>query len=145
MFTRKISCYIECFYAHLESEFHLVIFSNFALYYWEFFCQIVLGIKLGMKPEEATSRVKTLSDVEGLCLSFAISHKSSDPILAVKVIFVQSHPILVSLKTIILEISLECWNETFYCNRYGFIWTVNMLRPYLAISALTNKRTFHLA
>ncbi|KAK4257872.1 hypothetical protein QN277_007403 [Acacia crassicarpa] len=45
---------------------------------------IVLGIKLGMKPEEAISRVKTLSDVEGLCLSFANSHKSSDPILAVK-------------------------------------------------------------
>ncbi|XP_028753602.1 galactokinase isoform X2 [Neltuma alba] len=45
---------------------------------------IVLGIKLGMKPEEAISRVKTLSDVEGLCLSFANSHKSSDPVLAVK-------------------------------------------------------------
>ncbi|XP_061369261.1 galactokinase-like isoform X2 [Gastrolobium bilobum] len=45
---------------------------------------IVLGIKLGMKPQEAISKVNTLSDVEGLCLSFASSHKSSDPILAVK-------------------------------------------------------------
>ncbi|XP_054821926.1 galactokinase-like isoform X2 [Prosopis cineraria] len=45
---------------------------------------IVLGVKLGMKPEEAISRAKTLSDVEGLCLSFASSHKSSDPVFAVK-------------------------------------------------------------
>ncbi|XP_027350681.1 galactokinase-like [Abrus precatorius] len=45
---------------------------------------IVLGIKLGMKPQEASFKVKTLSDVEGLCSSFASSHKSSDPVLAVK-------------------------------------------------------------
>lgn len=45
---------------------------------------IVLGIKLGMKPQEAISKVKTLSDVEGLCVSFANSHGSSDPVLAVK-------------------------------------------------------------
>uniref|UniRef100_A0A5B7AA30 Putative galactokinase 1 n=1 Tax=Davidia involucrata TaxID=16924 RepID=A0A5B7AA30_DAVIN len=45
---------------------------------------IVLGIKLGMKPQEAISNVKTLSDVEGLCVTFASSHGSSDPILAVK-------------------------------------------------------------
>ncbi|KAF7806805.1 galactokinase [Senna tora] len=45
---------------------------------------IVLAIKLGMKPAEAISRVKTLSDVEGLCVSFASSHKSSDPVLAIK-------------------------------------------------------------
>ncbi|KAM7267162.1 hypothetical protein ACFE04_009328 [Oxalis oulophora] len=32
---------------------------------------IVLGIKLGIKPQEAISTVKTLSDVEGLCVSFA--------------------------------------------------------------------------
>lgn len=47
--------------------------------------QIVLGIKLGMKPKEAVSNVKTLSDVEGLCVSFARDHGSSDPVLAVKV------------------------------------------------------------
>ncbi|XP_028112564.1 galactokinase-like isoform X2 [Camellia sinensis] len=46
--------------------------------------QIVLGIKLGMKPQEAISKVKTLSDVEGLCVSFASSCGSSDPVVAVK-------------------------------------------------------------
>ncbi|KAI4335005.1 hypothetical protein L6164_013694 [Bauhinia variegata] len=45
---------------------------------------IVLGIKLGMKPQEAIEKVITLSDVEGLCVSFAGSHNSSDPVLAVK-------------------------------------------------------------
>ncbi|KVH90195.1 galactokinase-like [Cynara cardunculus var. scolymus] len=45
---------------------------------------IVLGIKLGMKPQEAISKLKTLSDVEGLCTSFAGTHGSSDPLLAVK-------------------------------------------------------------
>ncbi|XP_041001981.1 galactokinase-like [Juglans microcarpa x Juglans regia] len=45
---------------------------------------IVLGIKLGMKPEEAVSNVKTLSDVEGLCIKFASSRGSSDPVLTVK-------------------------------------------------------------
>ncbi|XP_043711806.1 galactokinase-like [Telopea speciosissima] len=45
---------------------------------------IVLGIKLGMKPLEAISKVKTLSDVEGLCVSFAGTHGSSDAVLAVK-------------------------------------------------------------
>ncbi|KAF3456380.1 hypothetical protein FNV43_RR01030 [Rhamnella rubrinervis] len=45
---------------------------------------VVLGIKLGMKPQEAISKVKTLSDVEGLCVSFASSRGSSDPVLAVK-------------------------------------------------------------
>uniref|UniRef100_A0A2N9IPB5 Galactokinase N-terminal domain-containing protein n=1 Tax=Fagus sylvatica TaxID=28930 RepID=A0A2N9IPB5_FAGSY len=47
---------------------------------------IVLGIKLGMKPQEAISNVKTLSDVEGLCISFASSRDSAvlDPVLAVK-------------------------------------------------------------
>lgn len=45
---------------------------------------IVLGIKLGMRPKDAVSIVKTLSDVEGLCLSFADTHKSNDPVLAVK-------------------------------------------------------------
>ncbi|XP_031265863.1 galactokinase-like [Pistacia vera] len=45
---------------------------------------IVLGIKLGMKPTEAVSKVKTLSDVEGLCVAYAGKHGSSDPVLAVK-------------------------------------------------------------
>ncbi|XP_051129457.1 galactokinase-like [Andrographis paniculata] len=45
---------------------------------------IVLGIKLGMNPEEAVSKVKTLSDVEGLCVAFSGTNGSSDPILAVK-------------------------------------------------------------
>ncbi|KAF9674295.1 hypothetical protein SADUNF_Sadunf10G0112600 [Salix dunnii] len=45
---------------------------------------IVLGIKLGMKQQDAVSNVQTLSDVEGLCVSFANSRGSSDPIIAVK-------------------------------------------------------------
>ncbi|KAL4296151.1 hypothetical protein GQ457_12G005300 [Hibiscus cannabinus] len=45
---------------------------------------IVLGIKLGMKPQEAISKVKTLSDVEGLCVQFAGGRGSNDPGLAVK-------------------------------------------------------------
>ncbi|XAR48796.1 Galactokinase [Bertholletia excelsa] len=45
---------------------------------------IVLAIKLGMKPEEAISKIKTLSDVEGLCIAFAGKCGSSDPVLAVK-------------------------------------------------------------
>ena len=48
--------------------------------------QIVLGIKLGMKPQEAISKVKTLSDVEGLCVAFAGKNGSDDPFLAVKVL-----------------------------------------------------------
>lgn len=47
--------------------------------------QIVLAVKLGMKPDEAIGKVNTLSDVEGLCVSFAGTHGSSDPVLAVKV------------------------------------------------------------
>ncbi|CAA6663659.1 unnamed protein product [Spirodela intermedia] len=45
---------------------------------------IVLGIKLGMKTKEAISKVKTLSDVEGLCVSYAGEHGHSDPLFAVK-------------------------------------------------------------
>ncbi|XP_068659747.1 galactokinase-like [Aristolochia californica] len=45
---------------------------------------IVLGIKLGMKPKEAVSKVKTLSDVEGMCITFSHGRGSSDPVLAVK-------------------------------------------------------------
>lgn len=49
------------------------------------FFQIVLAIKLGMSANDAISKVKTLSDVEGLCASFAGDHGSSDPGFAVKV------------------------------------------------------------
>ncbi|KAK1278281.1 Galactokinase [Acorus gramineus] len=45
---------------------------------------ILLAIKLGMEPKEAVSKVKTLSDVEDLCVAFAGDHGSSDPVLAVK-------------------------------------------------------------
>ncbi|THU73531.1 hypothetical protein C4D60_Mb04t23850 [Musa balbisiana] len=45
---------------------------------------IVLAIKLGMSSNDAVSKVKTLSDVEGLCVSFAKNHRSSDPVLAIK-------------------------------------------------------------
>lgn len=38
-----------------------------------------------MDQREAISKVKTLSDVEELCVSFASCRGSSDPILAVKV------------------------------------------------------------
>ena len=46
--------------------------------------QIVLAIKLGMDANKAVS-VTTLSDVEGLCVSFAGKDGSSDPGVAVKV------------------------------------------------------------
>lgn len=45
---------------------------------------IVLAIKLGLKPVEAIAKIRTLSDVEGLCLTFAGTHGSSDPVIAVK-------------------------------------------------------------
>ncbi|KAL8120326.1 galactokinase-like [Apium graveolens] len=44
---------------------------------------IVLAIKLGKKPQEAISEMKTLSDVEGLCVAFADSRGSTDPGLAI--------------------------------------------------------------
>lgn len=59
--------------------------------------QIVLGIKLGMKPREAIVNIKTISDVEGLCLSFASIHKSSDPVLAIKVTLPCIIPLLLYL------------------------------------------------
>ncbi|KAF3784977.1 Galactokinase [Nymphaea thermarum] len=45
---------------------------------------VVLGIKLGMVPKEAITKVKTLSDVEGLCVSFAKERGSSDLLLSIK-------------------------------------------------------------
>lgn len=73
------------FPVHMNKFIHYVnipITSGF----WELL-QIVLAIKLGMEQKEAISKVKTLSDVEGLCVSFASSRGSSDPALAVKVFF----------------------------------------------------------
>ncbi|KAL8162217.1 hypothetical protein V2J09_013706 [Rumex salicifolius] len=46
--------------------------------------RIVLAIKIGMNPKDAVSKVKTLSDVEDLCLTFASSRGSSDPVDVVK-------------------------------------------------------------
>ncbi|KAK3148860.1 hypothetical protein QOZ80_3AG0209650 [Eleusine coracana subsp. coracana] len=45
---------------------------------------IVLAIKLGMDTKKAVDSVTTLSDVEGLCVSFAGNEGSSDPTVAVK-------------------------------------------------------------
>ena len=45
----------------------------------------MLAIKLGMDAKEAIIKVKTLSDVEGLCVSFASTRGSDDPVVAVKV------------------------------------------------------------
>eukprot|EP00252_Welwitschia_mirabilis_P002241 TRINITY_DN1214_c0_g1_i1.p1 TRINITY_DN1214_c0_g1~~TRINITY_DN1214_c0_g1_i1.p1 ORF type:complete len:503 (-),score=99.97 TRINITY_DN1214_c0_g1_i1:486-1994(-) len=45
---------------------------------------IVLAIKLGMKAEDAISKINTLSDVEGMCIAFAGNQGSSDPLFAVK-------------------------------------------------------------
>lgn len=39
-----------------------------------------------MNAKEAIAKVKTLSDVEGLCVSFAGTQGSSDPVLSVKVL-----------------------------------------------------------
>jgi hypothetical protein len=66
--------------SHLLEAFLMLI-----LLILEYLFQIVLGIKLGMKQQDAISNVKTLSDVEGLCVSFANSRGSSDPVIAVKV------------------------------------------------------------
>ncbi|KAL2933793.1 Galactokinase [Bienertia sinuspersici] len=51
---------------------------------------IVLGIKLGVNLKEVASTIKTLSDVKGLCVSFADTRDSSDPVLAVQV-FTHAH------------------------------------------------------
>ena len=69
----------------LASVFDLTAEFNSGFTFEHLGLQIVLGIKLGMKPHEAITNVKTLSDVEGLCVSFAGSHGSSDPVVAVKV------------------------------------------------------------
>ncbi|CAN1300211.1 GAL1 [Linum perenne] len=46
---------------------------------------IILGINLGMKEDEARSKVKTLRDVEELCVSFANKRGSSfDPLVSIK-------------------------------------------------------------
>eukprot|EP00249_Psilotum_nudum_P010289 c22453_g1_i1 orf=282-1847(-) len=45
---------------------------------------ILLAVKLGMPAQEAIKKVFTLSDVEGLCVSFSASKGSSDPVVAVQ-------------------------------------------------------------
>jgi N-acetylgalactosamine kinase len=45
---------------------------------------MVLAVKLGM-PLHEVPEVYTLSDVEGLCISYADSRGSSSPLLAVEV------------------------------------------------------------
>lgn len=67
----------------------------------------MLAIKLGMKPSEAISKVKTLSDVEGLCVSFAGTRNSSDPVLAVKVILPAMMPFLISALRNMLSFSVN--------------------------------------
>lgn len=79
-------------YVHFLILLLVMFFLNFLLcscYFIVTFLkslQIVLAIKLGMKPKDAVSNVKTLSDVEGLCVAFAGNYGSSDPGLAVKVL-----------------------------------------------------------
>lgn len=60
-----------------------IIFISLKIWFWKF--QIALGIKLGIKPEDAIRKIKTLSDIEGLCASFASNRGSFDPVFAVKV------------------------------------------------------------
>lgn len=45
---------------------------------------IVLAVKLGMPADKAISVVNTLSDVEKLCVSFAATQGSSDPVVAIE-------------------------------------------------------------
>ncbi|XP_026442886.1 galactokinase-like [Papaver somniferum] len=67
---------------------------------------IVLGIRLGMKQEDAVSKVKSLDDVEGLCVSFADSRGSSDPVLAIKE-FLKEKPYTTGEIEEIIQESLE--------------------------------------
>ena len=57
----------------------------FFLILMTFLFQIVLAVKLGIPVKEAITSVHTLSDFEGLCVSFAASEGSSDPVVAVEV------------------------------------------------------------
>ncbi|KAF7837695.1 galactokinase [Senna tora] len=68
---------VECRLASVFCLFSVKVCGNL----WKASC---VGIKLGMKPQEAISKVNTLSDVEGLCVTFAGKKNSSDPVLAVK-------------------------------------------------------------
>ncbi|KAL4283167.1 hypothetical protein GQ457_16G031140 [Hibiscus cannabinus] len=75
---------------------------------------IVLGIKLGMKPQEAISKVKTLSDVEGLCVKFASGRGSNDPVLAVKELLKEDPYTAVEIEKITEKVlpSILCDNPT---------------------------------
>ena len=59
----------------------------------------MLAVKLGVPAKEAITSVHTLSDVEGLCVSFAASDGSSDPVVAVEV-----NVVCVCMSVIILKI-----------------------------------------
>lgn len=77
----------------------------------------MLAIKLGMEPKEAISKVKTLSDVEGLCVSFAGTKNSSDPVLAVKVILPGMMPSLkLVLRNMLSFFFVNFIWRTFYFN-----------------------------
>ncbi|VAH97560.1 unnamed protein product [Triticum turgidum subsp. durum] len=61
---------------------------------------IVLAIKLGMDTKKAVTSVTTLSDVEGLCVSFAGKEGSSDPGVAVKKLLHEEPYTLVEIEKI---------------------------------------------
>lgn len=71
-----------------------------------------------MDPKEAISKVSTLSDVEGLCVSFAGIYNSSDPVLAVKVIV---PGMMSSLELALPDTIFLFLLRTFHFNQYGFL------------------------
>ncbi|KAK1390371.1 galactokinase-like [Heracleum sosnowskyi] len=73
---------------------------------------IVLAIKLGKKSQEAISEVKTLSDVEGLCVAFADSRGSTDPGLAVKELLNEEPYTCEDIEKIIGEKLLEVFADS---------------------------------
>lgn len=73
---------------------------------------IVLGIKLGVKSEEAITKMKTLSDVEGLCVSYAGSRGSSHPVLAVKELLSEEPYTAEGIETIIGKRLPELFSES---------------------------------
>ncbi|KAL2338930.1 hypothetical protein Fmac_013376 [Flemingia macrophylla] len=76
---------------------------------------IVLAIKLGMDRNEAISKVKTLSDVEGLCVSFAGTLNSSDPVLAVKEYLKEEPYTAEQIEEVIGEKLTSFWNNNAAC------------------------------
>lgn len=84
-----------------------------------------------MKPEEAVAKVKTLSDVEGLCTSFAGTCGSSDPVLAAKVharfFFFSISKIFQWLLIII------CYVPSFFSTNSQFLVEILVLLPVLTV------------